>query len=255
MTKNNSSLKFVLGTVLAAAMCIPAVHTAEESGENDNGMAAKVLSVVDPNATQAPVVTAGEKFKIMLSITTGSAPYTVMKNGRKLGETVARTISVVHRASNEDGEHKVHIQIIDADGNKQDLYQSYIIGEQEMMTLLTDNDEDEEGDDSGDLASMMGDDDDDDWGDEDEDDEDVVDPYKAAGKKVYPWTEYQSRTIMNQFLPSAVAIGDGKWYYRILHTARERIDDEPLTNFIGLDDNVKIGFQVTYGFSKNLDLN
>lgn len=100
LMKKKRPLNVVLGTVLAAAMAIPATQAAESGGEG--AMAAKVLSLVDPNAVHAPVVTGGEKFKIMLSITTGTAPYTLMKDGRKLGVTKKRTISVAHRASKEE---------------------------------------------------------------------------------------------------------------------------------------------------------
>ncbi len=206
------------------------------------------VSVYQDESRNLATVDPGSKIKIMCLIKGGEAPFTIYREDKRLGQTTKRTIRVAVRAKSENGSYPVNISVTDAGQRKSITTAYYHVGEQPKP------EEPAEPEDTGTLLLSGSPDDDDDWGDDDEDEEDVVDEYLEKGTTVYPWTDYQNRTIMNTMLPSAVAIGDGNWYYRILHVARERIDDEPLTNFIGLDDSVKIGFQVAYGFTENSDL-
>lgn len=78
------------------------------------------------------------------------------------------------------------------------------------------------------------------------DEEDEVDPMLASGAPLAPWTDNQRRAIHHWFLPGAATLPSGDWYYRISHIAREGYEEEPRTNLLGLDDNVKIGFMVAW---------
>lgn len=69
-----------------------------------------------------------------------------------------------------------------------------------------------------------------------------------------PWTDNQRRVIHNWFLPGAATLPDGDWYYRISHVARKGYDEEPRTNLMGLDDDVKIGFMIAWAPSKTVTL-
>lgn len=188
-----------------------------------------------------------QPFKALIKIIGGTAPYTLVCNGKTLGTTQKQLIRIGLRTAISDGDHSIPVVIRDQSGKQASTHITY-----QIEALKTEPEEP-----AGSLGTLgtLSLASDDDWGDEDEDEEEVEDPYLNSNRDVYPWTENQSRAIMNTMLPSAVAIGDGEWYYRILHIARERIDDEPMTSFIGLDDNVKIGFQVSYGISENLDVN
>jgi hypothetical protein len=60
------------------------------------------------------------------------------------------------------------------------------------------------------------------------------------------WTDNQRRVIHHWFLPGAASLPTGDWYYRISHVARKGYEEEPRTNLMGLDDDVKIGFLLAY---------
>ena len=212
---------------------------------------ARVLSIYSADK-QNESFQAGTKLKVLVYINGGIAPFVVYWNGKHLGTSNKRMIRLSLTAAEENGNHNIPVSIIDAQQKQSECIASYRIGS-DLTEESDDWGDPEESESSGDLAALM--DSGDDWGDDDAEEEDVADPYLTSGAAVYPWTENQSRSIMNTMLPSAVAIGKGEWYYRILHIARERIDDEPATSFIGLDDNIKIGFQVSYGIADNFDVN
>ena len=232
--------------ILFILLCMALSHASIYTAELD----ARVLSIYS-NDKQNESFPASTALHALVNITNGTAPFTIMWNGKQLGQTKKRLLRLRFRAVAEPGTHAVPVTIIDAQQQRGTCQVRYQISDPNAdEDWDTDNTEQA----SGDLSSLLSQTDD--WGDEDDEEtEDVADPYLSSGQDVYPWTENQSRAIMNTMLPSAVAIGDNAWYYRILHVARERIDDEPATNFIGLDDNVKIGFQVCYGLSPNIDVN
>lgn len=82
--------------------------------------------------------------------------------------------------------------------------------------------------------------------------EDTPDPMLARNQTVAPWTNNQRRVVHHWFLPGAAGLNAGDWFYRISHVAREGYDRQPLTNLLGLDDSVKIGFMVGYSPIKTL---
>lgn len=84
--------------------------------------------------------------------------------------------------------------------------------------------------------------------------EDEVDPMLASGSPLSPWTDNQRRVIHNWFLPAAAGLPSGDWYYRISHVARKGYDEEPRTNLMGLDDDVKIGFMLAWAPLKSVTL-
>ncbi len=88
-----------------------------------------------------------------------------------------------------------------------------------------------------------------------DDEEDVPDTNLVKKITLHPWTEFQRRSIENTFLPAAATIERGHFHYRIIHVAREAWYEDTTTNLLGLDDSVKIGFQLGYGITDHLDIN
>lgn len=83
-----------------------------------------------------------------------------------------------------------------------------------------------------------------------EEEEDVADPMLASGAPLSPWTDNQRRVIHHWFLPGAAALDEGDWYYRISHVARVGYDEQPRTNLLGLDDDVRLGLTVGWSPAK-----
>ncbi len=204
-------------------------------------LSARIISIYSNLEENSSIFTPGQSVKSLILISGGTTPYRILQHGNEIGSTHKSLIRLNQSDVQKIGAHKLRIQIIDAQAHSVTVDIHYHVGStshsppQQLSNLNLLSDED-------------------DWGEEDEE-EDVEDPYLRSEIAVYPWTDNQSRAIMNTMLPSALAIGKNEWYYRILHIARERIDDEPATNFIGLDDNVKIGFQISYGIFENVDVN
>jgi hypothetical protein len=87
-----------------------------------------------------------------------------------------------------------------------------------------------------------------------DEEEDEVDPMLSSGTPLAAWTDNQRRVIHHWFLPGAATLPDGDWYYRISHVARKGYEEEPRTNLMGLDDDVKIGFMVAWAPLKAVTL-
>lgn len=84
--------------------------------------------------------------------------------------------------------------------------------------------------------------------------EDTPDPSLVQNQEKQPWTDTMRRTTRNEFLPSAMTLPEGTWYFRVTHVAQIPYYEEPLTNLVGLDSFVKIGLLVSYAPTSHLDL-
>jgi Membrane bound beta barrel domain (DUF5777)/Putative Ig domain len=76
----------------------------------------------------------------------------------------------------------------------------------------------------------------------------------ASTSAIITTTSSDEEDVADPNAAVAAVIPRGDWYYRIVHTGTAHYYDDWRTDFIGLDDGVKIGMLLGYGLAENWDI-